>query len=283
LNLISNDLNSFHGVKAISSNGKKLLSKANLLALVLNWIKEYPSQRSLAVSFGIPSTTIEDYLPRLVDILHEHLQSFVSPPLRIQRTILRPPLTGVCLFVDSYPVPLVNRPDFGKKESKDRSKYYWYAGGKVNKWAIKVQTTLGLDGQYWDSSKAVPYAHSDQQLYKDSKVPSILARDEKLKGVGDLHYSKQTQFVSKVNRPKTQVLKKRNKEIEKVRAVVEHSIAKLKDYKIVKGPYRGDRKNLVLVEKITRVVCAIINLEHEKHPIQGNLRKWKRPRMTKAD
>jgi hypothetical protein len=79
LNLISGDLDSFHGVKALGSDHKKLLSKSNLLALVLNWIKEYPSKRSLSVSFGVPSTTVEDYLPRLVEILHEHLQSFVSP------------------------------------------------------------------------------------------------------------------------------------------------------------------------------------------------------------
>jgi hypothetical protein len=190
-------------------------------------------------------------------------------------------LTGTCLFVDSYPIPLVYRPDFGQKESKDRSRYYWYAGGKVNKWAIKVQTTLGLDGKYWDSSKAVPYAHSDQQLYKDSNVPLILERDDTLRGIGDLHYSKQKQFIPKVSRPKTEDLKIRNKEIEKVRAAVEHSISKLKNYKIVKGPYRGDRTNLLLVEKITRVVCALLNLELENHPIQGNLRKWKRPRKQK--
>jgi hypothetical protein len=282
LDLISPDLNSFHGVKVFSVNYKKLLSKENLLALVLNWIREYPTQGSLSASFGIPSTTVEEYLPRLVEILHKHLQSFVTPPTRIQRTIQRSLLTGTCLFVDSYPIPLIDRPDFGQKESKHRSQYYWFAGGKANKWAIKVQITLGLDGKYWDSSKAVPYAYSDQRLYRDSKVPGILVRDETLRGIGDLHYAKQEQFIPKVRRPKTESLKSRNKEIEKVRSSVEHCIAKLKNYKVVKGPYRGDRTNLLLLEKITRVVCAMINLEIEKHPIQSNLRKWKRPRKRAA-
>jgi hypothetical protein len=279
--LVSPDLNSFHAAKVFSVNRKKLLSKENLLALLLNWIKEYPTQRSLSATFGIPSTTVEDYLPRLVEILHKHLQSFVTTPSRIQRTIQRSPLTGTCLFVDSYPIPLIDRPDFEQKESEHRSQYYWFAGGKANKWAIKVQITLGLDGKYWDSSEAVPYAQSDQQVYKDSKVPNILVRDPTLRGIGDLHYSNQNQFISKVRRPQTQAHKNRNKEIEKVRSAVEHSIAKLKDYKIVKGPYRGDRTNLPLVEKITRVVCAIINLELERHPIQGNLRKWKSPRKKR--
>jgi hypothetical protein len=283
LDLCSPDLNSFHGVKVFSVSRKKLLSKENLLALVLNWIREYPTQRSLSVTFGIPSTTVEEYLPRLVEILHQHLENFVTAPSRIQRTIQRSPLKGTCLFVDSYPIPLIWRPDFEQKESKHRSQYYWYAGGRVNKWAIKVQITLGLDGTYWDSSKAVPYAHSDQKLCGASAVPSILARDETLRGVGDLHYAKQQQFITKTRKPKTEVLKNQNKEIEKVRAAVEHSIAKLKDYKVIKGPYRGDRTNLLLVEKITRVVCAIINLEREKHPIQSNLRKWKSPRKKRKN
>lgn len=97
LDLISPDLNSFRGVKVFSVNGKKLLSRENLLALVLNWIKEYPTQRSLSASFGIPATTVEEYLPRLVEILHKHLQTLVTPPVRIQRTIQRSPLTGTCL------------------------------------------------------------------------------------------------------------------------------------------------------------------------------------------
>jgi hypothetical protein len=115
------------------------------------------------------------------------------------------------------------------KKAKDRSQYYWYCGSKVHHWAIKVQTTFGLDGKIWDSSKAVPYAFSDQRLFKESKVPSILARNENLKAVGDLHYSNQKQFIPKVKNPQKKKDKERNKEIEGVRSSVENTISRLKD------------------------------------------------------
>ena len=144
------------------------------------------------------------------------------------------------------------------KESTDRSQYYWYAGSRTKHWAIKVQTTFGLDGKIWDSSKAVPYAFSDQKLFKESKVPSILARNEDLRGVGDLHYSKQDQFIPKIKNPKKKKDKERNKAIEGVRSSVENTISRLKDWQILETSYRGDRENLILVEKFTRIICGLI-------------------------
>lgn len=200
LNLTSKELESIHGTKTRRGN-KQLLSKENLLALLLNWIFEYPSMRALSADFQVPEPTVVYYLPLLVDIVHDQLRKFAQPPPRIQRKISRGHLSGACLFVDSFPIPLSSRPDFEQKESEDRSKYYWYAGGRTSKWAIKLQTTLGLDGKIWDSSKAVPYAVSDQQLFKESVVPTILNRDSTLRGIGDLHYAKQEQFISKIRNP----------------------------------------------------------------------------------
>jgi hypothetical protein len=281
LNLISDDLKSFHGARALDSKGKELLSNENLLALVLNWIREYPSVRSLSITFKIPASTIGDYVPLLVDILHEKLSQFVTPPARIQRKVETGPLAGAVLFVDSLPIPLAIRPDFGEKESEDRSKYYWFAGGKAQKWAFKIQTTLGLDGEIWNSSRASPYASSDQREFQESPVPEILARNPSYRGIGDSHYAKQKQMIPKRTNPKTKKEELINKEIERVRASIEHTVRRLKTYKIVKGPYRGDRSNLLLVEKIARIVAALINLEIKSRPIQSDLRKWKCSRKRK--
>jgi len=277
LNVLSDQLEALHGNRVQASQGQELLlSSENMLALVLNWITEYRSVRSLSIDFGVSANTIKSYLPLLVDMLYEVLKKFVSPPPRIQSKVSQGPLAGTCLFVDSFPVPLESRPDFGKKESRARSQYYWFAGGKANKWAIKVQVTLGLNGKIWDISKAVPYATSDQKLFQESAVPGILNRNNTLRGIGDLHYSKQHQFIPKVRNPKTSTLKRRNKAIEKVRASIEHTIGRLKNYRILKGPYRGNRENLVLVEKVATTVAGIINMEIKEHPIQADLRKWKR-------
>ena len=278
LNLLSEELNSFHGPKSLSDEGKPLLSNENLLALLFNWLRQYNSVRSLSVDFHIPATTVEDYLPKLVDVVHEGLKGWVVPPPRIRRKVETGPLTGTCMFVDSFPIELRVRPDFQIKESKDRSEYYWYAGSRVHHWAIKVQTTFGLDNKIWDSSKAVPYAFSDQRLCRESKVPSILARNENLRGVGDLHYSKEQQFIQKIKNPKEKEDKERNKEIEGVRSSVENTISRLKDWKILESRYRGDRQNLVLVEKFTRIICAVVNIEIEKHPIRSNLSNLKQSR-----
>jgi hypothetical protein len=93
--------------------------------------------------------------------------------------------------------------------------------------------------------------------FKESDVPNILARDESLRGVGDLHYSKQSQFIPKIHNPMRRTDKARNKAIEGVRASIEHTVSRLKDWKILKGQYRGDRRDLLLVEKFTRVLCAM--------------------------
>jgi hypothetical protein len=148
-------------------------------------------------------------------------------------------------------------------------------GERQHKWALKGQVTLGLDGRIWGSSKVVPYATSDQKLYRDSKVPNILARNTTLRGIGDSHYSKETQFISKYNNPKTKKQKEQTQAIEEKRASIEHSIHRLKNFKIIKGPYRGDRHNLELIEKVIRIVSAIINLESESHPIHKYLASLK--------
>ena len=278
--LTEEKLEQVHGDQVQTSESKELLSTENLLALLLNWIAEYRTERALSVDFHIPQQTVHRYLPLLVDLTHEELQKFVSPPVRIQRKVDSGLLKGACLFVDSFPIPLVYRPGYAQKECVDRSSYYWFAGGKTQKWAIKVQVALGLDGRIWDMSKAVPYATSDQKLYRESAVPAILARGADLKGVGDSHYSKQSQFIPKSRNPKRKREKDLNKAIEKMRASVEHSIERLKNSPILKGPYRGDRSNLTYVEKVARIVAALINIEAEIHPIQADLRGWKRLRQV---
>jgi hypothetical protein len=149
----------------------------------------------------------------------------------------------------SFPIKLEYRPDAHEKVSMERSKYYWFAGSKEKHWAIKLQIALGRDERFWDSSVASPYAKSDQKVYRESKVPKILAQNPDLRGLGDLHYVSEAQF------------------IQKYKSRIEHSIKRLKDFRIVDGPYRGERKDLQFVEKVVRIICAIINLEKETHPI----------------
>ena len=78
------------------------------------------------------------------------------------------------------------------------------------------------------------YAFSDQQSFKDSKVPSILARNPNLRGIGDSHYSKQEQVIPKLTNPKKRIDKKRNKQLKvfpvsrlKDRKSLNHSIEEI--------------------------------------------------------
>lgn len=204
---------------------------------------------------------------RLIDILHQALSQYVHPPKRIDPYVRVGPLTGACILVDTFPIPLRVRPDADQLESDDRKKYFWFAGGKQQHWAIKGQVTYGLDGTIWDSAQAVPYSISDQALYQRSKVPEILARNDQLRGVGDQHYTNQIQFIPKNRNPTRRSERKVNHEIESMRSSIEHLIQRVKNFNILLGPYRGDRKNLELVEKVIRVICALVNLEFERHPL----------------
>jgi hypothetical protein len=136
LNLTKQKLIRFHGKKVMTSEEKLFLSPENLLALLFNWCFEYRSMRSLSMDFKIPHGTIEAYIPRLVDLVHEELKRFVVPPANIKRITESGLLTGTCLYVDSFPIQcntLYVRPDYNDKESEDRSKFYWFAGkGNTN-------------------------------------------------------------------------------------------------------------------------------------------------------
>src|ERR1700733_703762 len=114
-------------------------------------------------------------------------------------------------FVDSYPIELATARISTKKIVKSVRNITGTLVQRLANGLLKFRT-LGLDGKVWDSSKAVPYPFSDQQLFKDSKVPSILARNPNLRGIGDSHYSKQEQVIPKLTNPK-RIGKRRNKAI----------------------------------------------------------------------
>ena len=267
LGLVDEKVRRIHG-KKIRTEHTSYLTNENLLALLFNWLREYRTKASLAIDFNIPDTTVQDYLRKLVDIVHDAVQHFVCPPARIQRRIADGPFAGACLFIDTYPVPLETRP--GTKE--DRKKYYWYAGGRTQHWAIKLQMALGMDGRVWNT-KAGP--SSDKKLYKSSTVPQILARDKCLRGVGDTHYAKEAQMLAKIKNPTTKAQREYNKHFERIRSSIEHTNEKVKDFRILKGPYRGDLIDLELIEKAARIISASVNLESETHPIHKNLDSYK--------
>ena len=225
LGLVDEKVRRIHG-KKIRTEHTSYLTNENLLALLFNWLREYRTKASLAIDFNIPDTTVQDYLRKLVDIVHDAVQHFVCPPPRIQRRIADGPFAGACLFIDTYPVPLETRP--GTKE--DRKKYYWYAGGRTQHWAIKLQMALGMDGRVWNT-KAGPYAQaSDKKLYKSSTVPQILARDKSLRGVGDTHYAKEAQMLAKIKNPTTKAQREYNKHLRESGQVLNTRTRKLKTF-----------------------------------------------------
>ena len=66
-----------------------------------------------------------------------------------------------------------------------------------------------------------------------------------------------------------------NKQVSHVRISVENVFKRVKDFKIISQIYRGDYHKLADFNCIFKLVCALVNLMFEKHPLYRVMRSIK--------
>lgn len=84
-----------------------------------------------------------------------------------------------------------------------------------------------------------------------------------------------TPFKKPRSRELTQEQKLFNEQISHVRITVENAFKRVKDFKIISNTYRGDYHKLDQFSCIFKLVCSLVNLQLEKHPLRKELRSIK--------
>jgi hypothetical protein len=152
----------------------------------------------------------------------------------------------------------------------DRKKFY--KGKPPIGWGLKIQLSVGLDGQIWHTTSGVPSSTSDPTIFDASSLPGLL-EDHKVLGVGDSHYVRCAGMVGRRAGKRQEIeYKDYNKEIGPVRAIVENVNARLKQWAIFRDTYRLDRHDIPMFDNFVSTVCGLINVELPLHPLRSDKR-----------
>lgn len=142
------------------------------------------------------------------------------------------------LFIDGTEQP-VNRPKKGQRK--------WYSG-KKKKHTIKHQVIVSKDGRIRGVGKSSYGKTHDKKDYEEKKF----VIDPKIKRTGDLAYmgtAITAPIKKKKGRKLTKEEKQYNRQLSSIRVVVEHSIGKMKIFKILSERFRNPLKDHNLIFK----------------------------------
>ena len=139
----------------------------------------------------------------------------------------------------------------------------------LNKNTPTLEVAVGLNLRIWDVSNTFPHSVHDLTVLHSTNVPTLLSEEKK--AVGDSAYQGEPNFVIPIKKPRTRELKRSeklfNKQVSHVRVAVENVFKRIKDYHIISDIYRGDYHKLADFNIIFRLVCAIVNIQFQRHPI----------------
>jgi hypothetical protein len=181
------------------------------------------------------------------------------------------PLKGVTFVVDSTPTPIP------KPRSKDDQKRYFNFKKKGTRYAMKTQCLVGLDLKIWNVSDTFPHSIHDLTLLRDSSAFEFISQEKK--ALGDSAYIGEPNVIVPYKKPSRRQLRRNeklfNKQVSHVRIIVENVFKRVKDFKIISQIYRGDYHKLADFNCIFKLVCALVNLMFEKHPLYREMRSIK--------
>jgi len=236
---------------------------------------ENPTVEQLACMFKTPHMTVVTARAKLFPLLYQCLCHFIQLPSHQTPRVDSGPLTGVQVVVDSTPTP-IPKPTL----QADRKLYYNFKK-KPTPYAMKTQIAVGLDLKIWHVSETHPHSVHDLTVLRGTPIPNILS--ETKRALGDSAYQGEPNFLVPVRKPPraelTRSQKLWNKQIGHVRVTVENVFKRVKDFRIVSDVYRGDYHKLQQFNVIFGLVCALVNIHFQSHPIrreQAQRKKLKR-------
>src|SRR5262245_59374089 len=241
------------------------------LLLALVWLKVYPTFEVLGLLFGLDKGNARRNLLDVLEAL-EGLEDFPFDHDPSDRPRRPRSLAGVLeafptvrLVIDSTE-QRIPRPSGGHARQKP------CYSGKKRAHTLKTQLAVGPDGLIEALSPGVPGSVNDVRLLRESGLLGRLAEGEAAmtdKGYEGADKGAAAPLVrpkkDRKKNPCTEEDKTRNRQIARDRIVVEHAIAQLNRFTVLRQVYRGDRMRH---SQVVRVVAVLVNRRTRATPLK---------------
>lgn len=258
----------------------KHLLKDRLL-MTLFWLRAYMTYEVLGFFYELDKTNIEDNLKDVLATLDE-MTSFNYDHPKGKKS----KLNSVSAVMDAFPdVRLVidakeqriQRPKNTKdKDGNTQDNQKPYYSGKKKSHTLKNQFAVAPDGSIEHVSDSVPGgANHDLKLLRQTDLLSQLSDDEAAmldKGYDGIQNDyPETRiyqpFKARRNKPLTEEQKAYNRFLSGYRIVVEHTLAQVNRFEILRQVYRHDRENHT---QIVRIVSGLVNRRIQSVPLKSH-------------
>jgi len=262
--------------RAPGGGAKPKLDDRHRLLLALVWLRVYPTYELLGFFFGLHKRNAQLHARAVLAVL-DTLPDFPfdrpGPDRRALSTVeeVMAAFPSVRLVIDAKE-QRVNRPG----ASHDAQKPYY--SGKKKCHTLKTQVGVGPDGLIESVSASHPGgATHDLTLLRDSGLLDGLAEkeaammDKGYVGIGNTHPATPVVIPHKAarGRPLTDEQKEANRTIARHRIVVEHSIAQLNRFTVLRQVFRGrERNHADRHSRAVRVVARLVNRRIRECPLK---------------
>lgn len=216
----------------VGAGRKYLLSFPQMLAMYLMYTRTYANHVFLGMIFQIDDSRVCRYFRKLQPVLHQKMEK-----LAIKKSPLSP----------EEILKLIADATEQETERREGSGY----SGKKKKQTVKTQLIVDRSGQIRHVSRSVPGNRHDKKLYDETGIKA---------GLGDLGYLG-TDLIVPYKSSKLHKLTKKQKACNtkhsKIRIIIEHVFASLKQWRILAQRFRNNLKGY---NAIFTIVCGFHNL-----------------------
>ena len=216
------------------------------LEITLKYLRQYVSQRYLAIEYKVAKSSISPIIKWTTKILvNDGNFSLPNKTKNINDTSES--------RIYDVTEARIDRPKKNQEE--------WYSG-KKKMHTIKTQVEVGTDSLLIYSLAFNKGSVHDFKIFKESKIDynkdTTLFVDKGYMGIKKIHNNSIIPIRASKKHKLTDVEKWYNNEISKVRIAIEHVNAFIKKFKIVSTRFRNRRKNFKLYMTL---ICGIYNFE----------------------
>lgn len=266
--------------RAVGAGGKHKHSLKNRLMMTLFWLRAYMTYEVLGFFYELDKTNIEDNLKDVLATLDEMTSFNYDHPKG-----KKPKLNSVSAVMDAFPdVRLVidakeqriQRPKNTRdKDGNLQDKQRPYYSGKKKAHTLKNQFAVAPDGFIEHVSDSVPGgANHDLILLRQTDLLSQLSDDEAAmldkgyEGIQNDFPDKQIYqpYKARRNKPLTEEQKAYNRFLSGYRIVVEHALAQVNRFEVLRQVYRHDREKHT---QVVRIVSGLVNRRIQSVPLKS--------------
>ena len=252
--------------RAPGAGGQYKHDARNRLLMAMIWLRIYPTYDVLGFLFELDKSNIGRNLETILAVLRDALGDEIQWPDKSQRQ------RKMDDFMQDFPdvVAIVDATEQPTQRPKEKETQKAHYSGKKKRHTLKTQVVVGPDGELMDVSETVPGAQHDKKLYDESGVGAYLDEDEAM--MGDSGYQgiqHEHLAVLPYKKPQggqlTAEQKEHNRQVSRIRVVVENTIAQIKTFRIIAEVYRHAREDY---NAIFRTVAVLVNRRIRRHPLR---------------